>query len=204
MRLFFNKALLDTARDYYAQPHRGYHDTGHFDELIALARLYTPDLNEAEQLALLFHDAVYVPGAADGENERQSAELMRACAARLGIVGVDLERNWPQSEPVWHVLHVNERRTLEAQWREKKSDGDFLQIWMAKEAWLKAVGAGLKRDPAGIEIVVSPNGVFEVLDPQWRGGKIVGLHDALFIGDELLPVACVSTKRLPSRGRYSY
>ena len=37
MRLFFNKALLDTARDYYAQPHRGYHDTGHFDELIALA-----------------------------------------------------------------------------------------------------------------------------------------------------------------------
>ena len=92
MRLFFNKALLDTARDYYAQPHRGYHDTGHFDELIALARLYTPDLNEAEQLALLFHDAVYVPGAADGENERQSADLMRACAARLGIFGVDLER----------------------------------------------------------------------------------------------------------------
>ena len=92
MRLFFNKALLDTARDYYAQPHRGYHDTGHFDELIALARLYTPDLNEAEQLALLFHDAVYVPGAADGENERQSAELMRACAARLGLVGVDLDR----------------------------------------------------------------------------------------------------------------
>ena len=32
MRLFFNKALLDTARDYYAQPHRGYHDTGHFDD----------------------------------------------------------------------------------------------------------------------------------------------------------------------------
>lgn len=139
---------------------------------------------------------VYVSVAARGR--------FAALAVSNAPVGVDLERNWPQSEPVWHVLHVNERRTLEAQWREKKSDGDFLQIWMAKEAWLKAVGAGLKRDPAGIEIVVSPNGVFEVLDPQWRSGKIVGLHDALFIGDELLPVACVSTKRLPSRGRYSY
>jgi len=92
MRLFFNKALLDTARDFYAQPHRGYHDTGHFDELIALARLYTPDLNEAEQLALLFHDAIYVPGAKGGENERQSAQLMRTCAANMRIVGVDLDR----------------------------------------------------------------------------------------------------------------
>lgn len=92
MRLFFNKALLDTTRDYYAEPHRGYHDTGHFDELIALARLYTPDLNEAEQLALLFHDAVYVPGAPRGENERNSALLMRSCAAKLGVVGVDLDR----------------------------------------------------------------------------------------------------------------
>ena len=45
MRLFFNKALLDTARDYYAQPHRGYHDTGHFDELIALARARPGEIN---------------------------------------------------------------------------------------------------------------------------------------------------------------
>ena len=92
MRLFAHKALLDMARGYYAQPHRGYHDTAHLDELIALARLYTPDLGEPEQLAPLFHDAIYVPGAARGENERLSALLMRSCVSSLKIGNIDLDR----------------------------------------------------------------------------------------------------------------
>lgn len=92
MRLFGHKALLETARLHYRQPHRRYHDQEHLDELIALARRHTPDLDEAEQLALLFHDAVYVPGAARGDNERLSALLMGACVAPLGLGDVDLER----------------------------------------------------------------------------------------------------------------
>jgi predicted metal-dependent HD superfamily phosphohydrolase len=83
VRLFAHRALVHAARLHYAQPHRGYHNAGHLDELIVLAREHTPDLDEAEQLALLFHDAVYVPGAARGDNERLSAMLMTATVATL-------------------------------------------------------------------------------------------------------------------------
>lgn len=92
VRLFMHRALVDAARLHYDQPHRGYHDAGHLDELISLAHAHTPDLDEAEQLALLFHDAVYVPGAPKGDNERLSGLLMRATVATLRLTGVDLDR----------------------------------------------------------------------------------------------------------------
>jgi predicted metal-dependent HD superfamily phosphohydrolase len=92
VRLLAHRILVEAARLHYAQPHRGYHDTGHLDELIALAREHTPNLDEAEQLALLFHDAVYVPGAPHGDNERLSGLLMRATVATLGLAGPDLDR----------------------------------------------------------------------------------------------------------------
>jgi predicted metal-dependent HD superfamily phosphohydrolase len=92
MRLFDHHALVAAARLHYAQPHRGYHGPEHLDELIELARQHTPDLDDAEQLALLFHDAVYVPGAGRGENERLSALLMRATVPAFDIGPVDLDR----------------------------------------------------------------------------------------------------------------
>ena len=92
MRLLAHRALVDAARQHYAQAHRGYHNAAHLDELIALARQHTPDLDEAEQLALLFHDAVYVPGTARGENERLSALLMRATLPAFDLGAADLAR----------------------------------------------------------------------------------------------------------------
>lgn len=92
MRLFQHELLLETVRLYYRQPHRGYHNQEHLDELIALARRHTPDLDEAEQLALLFHDAIYVPGAPRGDNERLSALLMRASIASLGLGAINVDR----------------------------------------------------------------------------------------------------------------
>ena len=84
MLLLDHLPLVEAARLHYRQPHRGYHNQDHLDELIALARRYTPDLAPAEQLALLFHDAVYVPGAGHGANEALSGRLMRATVAVLG------------------------------------------------------------------------------------------------------------------------
>src|SRR6185503_2186506 len=92
MRLFDDSSLVEAARLHYRQPHRGYHNQDHLDELIELARQHTPDLDEAEQLALLFHDAIYVPGAPRGDNERLSGLLMRATVAALGLKGLDLDR----------------------------------------------------------------------------------------------------------------
>src|SRR5207302_2035956 len=92
MRLLDDAPLVEAVRLHYAQPHRGYHGPEHLDELIKLARQLTPDLDEAEQLALLFHDAVYVPGAARGENERLSGLLMRAMVTAFDVGAVDLDR----------------------------------------------------------------------------------------------------------------
>ena len=92
MRLLDQSALVAAARLHYAQPHRGYHGPEHLDELIELARRHTPDLDEAEQAALLFHDAVYVPGAPRGDNERLSALLMRATLPVFNLGPLDLDR----------------------------------------------------------------------------------------------------------------
>src|SRR6186997_850808 len=106
MRLLAHQALVDAARLHYAQPHRGYHDVGHFDELIALAQQHTPDLDEAEQLALLFHDAVYVPGAPRGDNERRSAALMDATLAILALDHADLALAQPVIERAARIIEA--------------------------------------------------------------------------------------------------
>jgi predicted metal-dependent HD superfamily phosphohydrolase len=79
--------LLEAALAHHRQPHRAYHDARHVLELLELARTHAPDLTHAERLAILFHDAVYVPGAPKGENEALSALLMRATVFALARVG---------------------------------------------------------------------------------------------------------------------
>jgi predicted metal-dependent HD superfamily phosphohydrolase len=79
--------LLQAALTHYRQPHRAYHDGRHLMELLDLARVHAPDLAMAERLALLFHDAVYVPGAAAGQNELLSGLLMRATVSALARAG---------------------------------------------------------------------------------------------------------------------
>ncbi len=75
--------LLEAALSHHRQPHRAYHDERHVLELLELAAEHAPDLTETERLAILFHDAVYVPGAPKGMNETLSALLMRATVAGL-------------------------------------------------------------------------------------------------------------------------
>lgn len=81
LALFDNAATVELALCHYRQPHRFYHDAAHVQEMMALARQCGLDLSPAEQLAVLWHDAVYVPGADKGINELLSARLMLATAA---------------------------------------------------------------------------------------------------------------------------
>ncbi len=79
--------LIDAALAHYCQAHRAYHDAHHVEELLGLAEAHAPDLSEAEGLAILFHDAVYVPGAPHGVNEDLSARIMDATVAALVRAG---------------------------------------------------------------------------------------------------------------------
>ncbi len=85
--LFNDAAIVELALAHYRQPHRFYHDAGHIQEIIALAHGLALDLLPAEELAVLWHDAVYVPGVDKGINEKLSAKLMLATAANNPILG---------------------------------------------------------------------------------------------------------------------
>jgi len=75
------QAALEAA---YAMPPRAYHHAGHIDEVLAshaeVARAVGWKQPREVQLAILFHDAIYVAGAHD--NEAQSAALARESIAK--------------------------------------------------------------------------------------------------------------------------
>lgn len=78
---------LDALRAAYADPPRAYH---HFGHVVAVARHYAevavgPGWRRPAEVwwALLYHDAIYLPGRSD--NETRSAELARAHHACWGV-----------------------------------------------------------------------------------------------------------------------
>jgi predicted metal-dependent HD superfamily phosphohydrolase len=79
-------ALFDELARAYSQPGRHYHNLGHIAQLIGLLDQYGQDLRcpDAIELAIFFHDAVYVPIRSD--NEAASAALARARLTALGAI----------------------------------------------------------------------------------------------------------------------
>ena len=69
--------MLDRVIARYLEPERHYHGLEHIRRMFrtAAARHLTP--SRAQALAILYHDAVYVPGSTDGQNEKLSALLLR-------------------------------------------------------------------------------------------------------------------------------
>lgn len=64
-------AYLDLEKRY-TEPHRAYHNRHHIDRMLA-ALDATGEIHDALELAIWYHDVVYVPLAPD--NEAQSADL---------------------------------------------------------------------------------------------------------------------------------
>lgn len=68
---------------FYDEPHRRYHNRVHLREMFECALEHGLALTPAQILAVLFHDAIYVPGAARGSNEAMSAQLLRVYCHEL-------------------------------------------------------------------------------------------------------------------------
>jgi 4'-phosphopantetheinyl transferase len=79
-------------------------------------------------------------------------------------VGVDVEviaTNPP--EPAWHILHARERDWLLLEGAGERPES-FLALWCAKEAYLKAIGVGLRREPADIAVCLGDRDRVSIAD----------------------------------------
>lgn len=95
---------------------------------------------------------------------RASRDGLAVLAAAPCPVGVDIERVEPDREPAWNVLSPREREVLAAQPRPEQPVS-FARIWSAKEAYLKALGTGLRREPSGFTALPLGNSRFTIDDP---------------------------------------
>lgn len=88
------EAQWQALRDAYAVPPRAYHHFGHVCETLAHYRVVAREASWAAPvevwLALLYHDAIYLPGRKD--NEARSAELAQAHLRRWPPAGIDASR----------------------------------------------------------------------------------------------------------------
>ena len=79
-RVGLREDVVDATLARYHEPHRHYHAAWHVHDVFARAARDGIALSRAQVLALLFHDAVYVAGAAAGVNEALSVLLLRQAA----------------------------------------------------------------------------------------------------------------------------
>ncbi len=106
---------------------------------------------------------------------------LAAVAVAATPIGVDIEIIEPPREPVWAVLHRRERAGVEAAWGDGE-DAPFRDAWVAKEAYLKARGVGLTRDPAAIEARFDAIGGFEIEDPMHPRETPCGIVETRAVG----------------------
>lgn len=76
----------------YAEPHRGYHDLAHLDEVLRHVDALAEEAEDVDavRLAAWFHDAVYDPTATD--NEEESARLAAKTLTGLRVPDGMVER----------------------------------------------------------------------------------------------------------------
>jgi phosphopantetheinyl transferase len=112
---------------------------------------------DRERLTLT-HDRLGAPlllldGSASGwrltSSSRENIALFGLSRERIGV---DVELVAALA-PAWNILHAAEKCALAALPEDEHAEA-FLRLWTAKEAYLKALGLGLRREPSDIQITV--------------------------------------------------
>ncbi len=108
---------------------------------------------------------------------------MAAFAVGRSPLGVDIEAVEPGRELPWNVLHPDEGAWL-AGLDAGDRDRSFALLWAVKEAYLKALGTGLAREPSSFPALPGEAaGTTSILDPE-RAGQGVSVSTAWFAWGE--------------------
>ncbi|HMN73434.1 MAG TPA: 4'-phosphopantetheinyl transferase superfamily protein [Rhodoblastus sp.] len=169
----------------------------------ALARrLVARRVNCAEADVVIAHDAQGAPLVAPPRGGLRLSTAGRdaivAAAVAGHAVGVDIETIAAPFAAPLNVLHPAERAALAA--AGERAHEFFLRIWTAKEAYVKALGTGLAREPSEIEIRQdyaaafdgpAEIGVFDcgraVATLRARAGRVSYGQDAVMLACVVLP-----------------
>ncbi len=109
------------------------------------------------------------------------------CAFHLtGPVGADVERMFPiTSEMAELFMSPKELSAFKQCTDEMERSGFFLRYWCLKESWLKAVGAGMSREPSSVSIL--PQGA--IMSVQYKEIELWRTHEQ-WLNDSTLLAVC--------------
>lgn len=122
-------------------------------------------------------------------------DMAALALARLPI-GVDVELVGGADEIPWRVLHDSE-----ADWLRQRDVADraaaFARLWSLKEAFLKALGRGLAREPASFAVRVLDDTRAEIDDPLATAVVALARSIARVAEGKAWAVSAVMLARLP-------
>lgn len=106
-------------------------------------------------------------------------------------IGVDLESIGDFMQIPWNVLHHDEANMLESLPEDHRPLA-FLRLWTVKEAYVKALGFGLSREPSSFCVVAHDGGV-SVRDPLTADRPpLVATRIVSSLGAHDIVVSCVT------------
>jgi 4'-phosphopantetheinyl transferase len=177
--------LAPTSRDLCEAPSREPSRSQFLARRAFVREVVASKLGVAASAVTIGHDKSGAPMIVAPESRAHISTAGRENFCAIGIaqcaIGVDMEPLEPVLAPAENILHERERAGLAALEGVAKHEA-FLRLWCAKEAYLKALGAGLSREPSQIEIVPADE-AFTVRDEgrtpslaaaQWRRIELHG------------------------------
>jgi len=185
-----------TGSDYADERRPGASDRGWFLARRAVTRsLVAFFAGEAANDVIVGYDAPGAPRVKSGACHVSVSGRgpLAAMAVSHDPVGIDVEILHREVEIIADVLHEHEKAALTTLTGEQ-ARRRFLEIWTAKEAFLKALGMGLNIDPATIEARFGEQDSAMLLQAQANVSARAAFHTETIGGCEII-AACVTLPR---------